>query len=242
MNVDHSSRRTPSRAPSCAPSRADALLAQLELEADDDARRRRLLTRSVTAAVALHVAIALLVPMPESPPAPVQVVTDIFKILPAPRFQPPPPPEVLPQAPARRVPVPDPTPNEPEPLRVLEPAPVEIALPVDTLLGDLPTPPPLEPATRVVGGEVLAPVRLHAPSPVYPEVARRIRKEGVVVLELRLGADGSIAALRPLTALGFGLEESAVEAVSKWRFAPATYRGKPVPVLYNLSVKFSLRS
>jgi TonB family protein len=36
------------------------------------------------------------------------------------------------------------------------------------------------------------------------------------------------------------LDEKAIEAVSKWRFKPATKDGKPVPVAANISVRFRL--
>jgi TonB family protein len=47
----------------------------------------------------------------------------------------------------------------------------------------------------------------------------------------------SIQVSRPL---GLGLDEKAVEAVSKWRFKPAMKDGKPVPVTANIIVNFRL--
>ena len=40
--------------------------------------------------------------------------------------------------------------------------------------------------------------------------------------------------------LGMGLGERAVEAVSKWRFDPATIDGKPVAVKINVEINFRL--
>jgi protein TonB len=37
-----------------------------------------------------------------------------------------------------------------------------------------------------------------------------------------------------------GLDQKAMEAVSKWRFRPATKDGKPVPVMVNVEVHFRL--
>ena len=37
-----------------------------------------------------------------------------------------------------------------------------------------------------------------------------------------------------------GLEEAAMEAAREWRFEPATCNGKPVAVLYSLTVRFTL--
>ena len=37
-----------------------------------------------------------------------------------------------------------------------------------------------------------------------------------------------------------GLSEEAVKAVKTWTFKPATLKGKPVDVYYNLTVNFKL--
>ncbi len=47
--------------------------------------------------------------------------------------------------------------------------------------------------------------------------------------------------LRVLKASPFGLTESAVETVKKWKFKPATLNGEPVAVYYSLTVSFRLQ-
>jgi protein TonB len=233
--------------PSVHPARAagpggDAILAHYTELAEEEARRRRILGHAILAAIVLHAAIAVLVPRPEAGPETLAAVErQLVRLSPTPRFRPPEPPPVRVEAPTRRVPVPDPTPDDPEPLRALELPTAEIVVPIDTGLGILPSPPPA-PAQEfvLVGGEIVAPGKLFAPKPIYPEVARRIRKQGTVVLQLRLDRAGTVVSIEPLTRLGFGLEQAAVDAVGKWRFAPATQRGRPVAVIYNLSVRFSL--
>ena len=44
-----------------------------------------------------------------------------------------------------------------------------------------------------------------------------------------------------LRGLPLGLTESAVDAVRKWKFKPSTLNGKPVEVLYILTVRFNLQ-
>ena len=39
----------------------------------------------------------------------------------------------------------------------------------------------------------------------------------------------------------FGLDEKAIEAVKRWRFRPGTRQGKPVAVLVNIELTFTLR-
>jgi len=218
------------------------LLAYYGSLADDDERRRRALTTAVAAAATLHLLIVLLVPRPpeeEAPPAAPPPL--VLRLAPTPRFlPPPPPPPQTVEAPAHRVPVPDPTPDEPEPVREFEPLPMNLDLPIDTLAVSIAEPPPQPPKVLPVGGDVLAPVRLSAPEPPYPRAALIARKEGTVILEAIIDPQGRVTSLRALTALGFGLEEAALETVRTWTFEPGTLHGEPVPVLYHLSVRFNL--
>lgn len=77
----------------------------------------------------------------------------------------------------------------------------------------------------------VAPRALERPSPDIPV---RIRKQGLsgrVVLNLLIGRDGRVQQTKTLESLPAGVfDEVAVEAVKRWRFSPALYRGEPVPV------------
>jgi protein TonB len=41
--------------------------------------------------------------------------------------------------------------------------------------------------------------------------------------------------------VGYGLDESALEAVGEYRFEPATLNGKPIAVRVTVEVNFQLR-
>jgi outer membrane biosynthesis protein TonB len=65
---------------------------------------------------------------------------------------------------------------------------------------------------------------------------------GICLYHVVIGADGKpgeIAVARPI---GFGLDESAVDAIRKATFEPAIKDGKTVPVLLNLVVEFRIYS
>ena len=65
---------------------------------------------------------------------------------------------------------------------------------------------------------------------------------GMALYHVVIGADGKpgeIAVARPI---GFGLDESAVDAIRKATFSPAIKDGKPVPVLLDLVVEFRIYS
>jgi TonB family protein len=53
-------------------------------------------------------------------------------------------------------------------------------------------------------------------------------------------ADGSTSHIRVKSRLGMGLDEKAVEAVKRWKFAPALKDDKPVPVEIYIEVAFHL--
>lgn len=77
--------------------------------------------------------------------------------------------------------------------------------------------------------------------PEYPREARRLGKEGTVVLRLSLDAAGAVSAIEVLETPGHGLEEAAREAVLRSRFRPATAGGVPVACQAILPVNFRLR-
>ena len=43
-----------------------------------------------------------------------------------------------------------------------------------------------------------------------------------------------------LKGLSHGLDQAAVDAIRQWTFEPATIDGKPVPVIFNLTIRFKL--
>jgi protein TonB len=78
--------------------------------------------------------------------------------------------------------------------------------------------------------------------PRYPELARRSRVTGRVILEAVIQTDGTVASVQILgefpPRLGFG--EAAAEAVSRWRYRPGMQYGVPVAVYFTVTVDFAL--
>lgn len=64
--------------------------------------------------------------------------------------------------------------------------------------------------------------------PVYPDEARLKKKGGEVVLQLIIDENGMPKDIKPLTSIGYGLEEAAVEAIQKATFYPAMQGKTPV--------------
>jgi len=102
-------------------------------------------------------------------------------------------------------------------------------------------PPPKAPdAPLRVGGDVKAPVAISKVDPVYPEVARKARISGIVIVECTISRNGDVTDIHVLKPLPFGLDQAAVDAVKRWKFKPGTLNGQPVDVIFNLTVNFKL--
>jgi protein TonB len=76
--------------------------------------------------------------------------------------------------------------------------------------------------------------------PVYPFIARRMNKEGRVLLKLAIDERGKLLKAEVVEAAGFGFTESALEAVKKSTYRPAIKNGVPEPSLALLPVRFKL--
>jgi len=81
---------------------------------------------------------------------------------------------------------------------------------------------------RLLGkGDVLVP--LMRVQPQYPRRAAKIGQKGAVELDLTIGPDGSVRSAKVVHSEPPGVfDESALEAVQKWKFKPKIVDGQPV--------------
>jgi TonB family protein len=219
---------------------------QIEEHPDEDRRTMRI---SIAVAIVVHL-VLFLIHLPELASSPRRIGTPKrVYLLQEVRFAPP-PPAAQKQIPKKRekrrvIPIPDPTPDEPEPIR-LEDVEVPDFVPED-MVGEfgIPDRPPGLGRGGVdavpVSGNITPPVKIYYPQPQYTEDARRARIQGVVILEATINREGEVVDIQVLKGLPMGLDKSAVETALQWRFKPATENGKPVAVFFNLLVNFSLQ-
>lgn len=73
--------------------------------------------------------------------------------------------------------------------------------------------------------------------PIYPELARAARIEGVVILEAILDPEGRVRNVKVLRSIPF-LDEAAIAAVERWEYQPTRLNGVPVPVILTITVRF----
>jgi protein TonB len=91
---------------------------------------------------------------------------------------------------------------------------------------------PASETARRVGPRVDASWAGNAPPP-YPAAARRMGEQGEVRLDVHVGADGSVIDVQVRASSGSpALDRSAMDAVRRWRFRPATVDGQAVSEWY----------
>ncbi len=79
--------------------------------------------------------------------------------------------------------------------------------------------------------------------PAYPVLARRRGWQGTVLLEVDVGRDGLVQAVRIQTGSSYSLlDREAMEAVRQWRFTPGSRNGTAVESKVLVPVHFMLQS
>jgi TonB family protein len=91
-----------------------------------------------------------------------------------------------------------------------------------------------------VGNGVTPPSLVSKMEPAYSEDARAAKLQGTVLLKIVVDVDGLAKDITVVNSLGYGLDEKAVEAVTRWKFNPGTMNGVPVPVMAQIEVNFRL--
>ncbi|MGB9934427.1 energy transducer TonB [Thermodesulfovibrio yellowstonii] len=91
-------------------------------------------------------------------------------------------------------------------------------------------------------GTAYGPKFIHREIPIYPQIARRLGKEGKVTLRLTLNEKGELMHIEIIEGAPYGFTESAIEAVKKSKFSPAIKDGKPVACRAILPVRFILKN
>lgn len=90
-----------------------------------------------------------------------------------------------------------------------------------------------------VSPEVMQKRIVYKEDPVYPEAARLAGKQGIVVLDVAIGADGAVRRVRAVSGPEV-LAQAAADALQAWKFEPYQTGGKSVEVETTVAVDFKL--
>jgi protein TonB len=108
-------------------------------------------------------------------------------------------------------------------------------------VGDLGTVQAPSPQIYRVGSGVSQPIVIHREQPLYPQLALRAHMQGSVTVQCIVNRSGEIRDVRVVHSTFGAFEQSAVEAVRRWRFTPGMLAGKPVDTIFELTVNFTTR-
>ena len=184
---------------------------------------------------ALIMGLLLLPPVRERLTSPLPIVVSLIEARREAPPEPAPPRPLLREAPQVQVPIP-PIAIAPE---------IAVALPPEprpTISGPL-TPPSAAPEHVA---QAVEPPRfdmsyLRNPAPAYPSMSRRMREEGRVLLSVLVSVNGEAQTIEVRASSGSDrLDRAAVDAVRRWRFAPARRGAQAiagwalVPILFQL--------
>jgi len=104
-----------------------------------------------------------------------------------------------------------------------------------------PPPPPKKKKDPIrVGGNVQASRLVHRVEPEYPELAKRARVSGMVILQVIVSEGGSVQEVKIVRGHPL-LNDAATRAVRQWRYSPYLLNGEPIPVIATVTVNFVLR-
>jgi protein TonB len=104
-------------------------------------------------------------------------------------------------------------------------------------------PPPPKPVRRdpiKVGGNVQESKLIRRVEPVYPELAKRARVQGTVVLVVTVDEEGNVSDIKVSSGHPL-LNDAAKSAVAQWKYSPTLLNGEPVPVIATVTVIFNLK-
>lgn len=98
-----------------------------------------------------------------------------------------------------------------------------------------------EVGVRTVGKGVSPPKLIHAVDPDYPKkLGKKQHIQGTCLLSTIVDANGIPIHTRLIQSVHPVLDLNAIVAISQYRFEPATYQGKPVPVRIHIEVHYRI--
>jgi protein TonB len=113
------------------------------------------------------------------------------------------------------------------------------SVPLVNLDSEPPPSPGPRPILKPISGGVLNGTALSLPAPLYPEAAKRMRQQGVVMVDVVLDETGKVISASASSGPG-ALRDAAVQAALKARFSPTKLSGQPVKVSGVINYKFTL--
>ncbi|MCX6569200.1 MAG: energy transducer TonB [Candidatus Aminicenantes bacterium] len=87
--------------------------------------------------------------------------------------------------------------------------------------------------------DIMPPKIVKEVRPVYPEIARQSKVEGVVILGVKTDETGKVVDVMILRSIPL-LDQAAIDTVRQWVYEPLVIDGKATPVVFTVTVRFQL--
>lgn len=161
---------------------------------------------------------------------------------------------------------PKPSRPEPSPVRVMPPKPVTQPRPVPPAMTipeavpepDSPGEGAIGPALPVTPGVAEAPrprEPVYTPlvqvtrmptfkimvEPVYPALAKRLERDGTVIVEVNISEKGEVLKVEVVQGAGSGFDEAAKKAIERSSFEPARVGERTVAVVVRIPIRFRIK-
>jgi TonB family protein len=89
------------------------------------------------------------------------------------------------------------------------------------------------------GGQLTPPMKIRDVRPRYRQEWNASKLEGTILMQARIGTDGTVRALDVISPVNADLEDEAMAAVSQWQFTPTYLNCEPIEVQMFVTVRFT---
>ncbi len=89
---------------------------------------------------------------------------------------------------------------------------------------------------------LILPKLISKTEPQYTPIARQLKVRGTLILKVKIDKEGNVSIQDIVIPLGLDLEESAIKAISKWKYTPASLNGEPIDFEATLKMQFYIGS
>jgi TonB family protein len=118
----------------------------------------------------------------------------------------------------------------------LDGKPVGVAVSIELTFG-----PAASPSVYRIQDGVTQPIVIKQVKAIYPDDARQTGTTGAVMLEGVVRIDGTISGIIVKKSVDPTVDDAAIAALSQWEFKPGELDGRPVPVIVQIEMRFTLK-
>ena len=96
--------------------------------------------------------------------------------------------------------------------------------------------------TAVIAGFLISALGGSRVQPFYPKLALTARMNGTVIVECIIDKTGRVREAHVVRSTSTLFDQTAVDAVQQWQFAPGSLHGQAIDTIFDLTVTFRVSS